>query len=161
MGRKRVHPEIIESELGANPFLTGLEIAVTKKINKVINKFGEEDIREFDLEATPYTKLFQVKDAKVQISELPLRSKELYLYILHAIKGSKDFIWIDRVEYMKEMNIKALNTFKASIRDLALGGYVSRHETITDLLWINPNFFFKGSRINKYKNKLKYKPIIK
>lgn len=158
MGRKRVHPEIIESELGANPFLTGLEIAVTKKINKVINKFGDEDIREYELEATPYTKLFQVKDAKVQVSDLPLRSKELYLHILHAIKGTKDYIWIDRVEYMEAMKIKALNTFKAAVRDLALGGYVCRHETVPDLLWINPHFFFKGSRINKFKNKLKFKP---
>ncbi len=159
MGRKRVTPEIIESELGANPFLSGLEIAVTKKINKVINKFGEEDIREFDLEATPYTKLFQVKDARVQVSDLPLRSKELYLHILHTIKPTKDYIWIDRVSYMGEMRIKALNTFKDAIKELALGGYVSRHESVPDLLWINPHFFFKGSRINKFKSNLKHKEV--
>jgi hypothetical protein len=158
MGRKRVIPVIEEDKLGPNPFEQNLEVWINKRFKKVKNTFGEDDYIETQLEKTPYTKLYEapLPEKATEVDKLPIRSKELYLHILHHIKPGKDWIWIDRVKYMDTMNIKALNTFKDAIGELAVGGYVSKHGIIIDLLWINPHFFFKGSRINKYKNRVRW-----
>jgi hypothetical protein len=158
MGRVRVTPIIEEDKLGPNPFEQNLEVWINKKHKNVLNVYGDKDIIETLLEKTPYTKLYDapLPDKATPVDKLPIRSKELYLHILHNIKRGKDWIWIDRVAYMETMDIKAINTFKDAIGHLATGGYVSKHGLITDLLWINPHFFFKGSRINKFKDKLRW-----
>jgi hypothetical protein len=158
MGRKRVIPVIDEEKLGLNPFEQTLEVWINKKHKKVVNLYGAEDVLETQLEKTPFTKLYDAKlpEDAMPVDLLPIRSKELYLHILHNIKAGKDWIWIDRVKYMEVMKITAINTFKDAIGHLAIGGYVSKHGIITDLLWINPHFFFKGSRINKFKSKIRW-----
>lgn len=160
MGRPRITPDIIEEELGANPFVAALKIQTTKKVTPVVNKFGNDDVKEFELESTPYTKVFQVKNELMPFELLPLRSKELYLFIIHKIPQTKDYLWIDRVKYMSGMKIKSVNTFKEAVSRLALGGYVAKHDLIQDLLWINPQYFFKGSRINKFKDNVYVKAKI-
>jgi len=158
MGRKRVLPVIEEDKLGPNPFEQNLEVWINKKFKKVTNVYGDEDYLETQLEKTAYTKLYDAplpKDA-TPVDSLPIRSKELYLHILHNISYGKDWIWIDRVKYMEAMGISAINTFKDAVGHLSVGGYVSKHGIIPDLLWINPHFFFKGSRINKFKDKVRW-----
>ncbi len=57
---------------------------------------------------------------------------------------------------MKEANITSINTYKKGLNDLIRYGVVSQ-TTIKDTFWINPEFFFKGSRTGKYPDKiLKY-----
>lgn len=158
---------IVEPDLkkaGLNPFTIGLTIYTYKKQKKVLNKFKEEDVKEFDLEATPYTKVFEVNGTRKQVSDLPIRSKELYLYLIHAVKVGQDCIFIDRVSYMKMMGIKSLNTFKQAITGLCAGLYTQRHsdlDNFRDVLWINPHYFFKGSRINKYPDQVIIKKVVK
>lgn len=158
MGRKRVLPIIEEDKLGPNPFEQNLEVWINRKYKKVKNTFGEDDYVETILEKTPYTKLYDspLPEKATPVDELPIRSKELYLHILHNIKPGKDWIWIDRVKYMEAMKISSINTFKDAVGSLSVGGYISKHGIIVDLLWINPHFFFKGSRVNKFKNQVRW-----
>lgn len=141
---------VVEDDMGINPFTKNLEIYATKRAAKLLNKFGDEDIKETELEATPYTKVFEVEGAKGQLYDLPVRSKELYLYLIHAIKSAHDYLVINKEEYMKKMGITSVNTYKSALRGLSDAGYVTKHTSIKDVLWINPHYFFKGSRLNKY-----------
>lgn len=161
MARKKVKPDLNSENIGINPFASNLTIYTTKKEHKVLNKFGNEDIKEFELEAIPYTKVFEVEGAKKQIHELPIRSKELYLYLIHAIKSAQDYIWIDKVAYMKQMGIKSINTYKDAVFGLTDNVYISEHSRFKDVFWINPHYFFKGSRINKYPKSVVLKSKIK
>lgn len=160
MARKKEKPNLSIENIGINPFTSGLEIYAIKKQRKVKNKFDVDDVLENVLEAAPYTKVFEVSGATKQVCDLPIRAKELYLYLIHAIAGKQDCIWIDRVAYMNKMGIRSVNTFKQAVIDLAWGDYVAPHVKFVDVLWINPHFFFKGSRMNKYPNKVIIKKVI-
>lgn len=161
MGRKKLKIEIDESTMGVNPFIENFEIYVTKKTSKVINAIGYITVKDFDLEKTPYTKIFEVEGAKKQVCDLPIRSKELYLYFIHSIKGAKDYLRIDKDAYMKQMGIKSVNTYKEAIKGLSDNSYIYPHYSLRDVYWINPHFFFKGSRITKYPDAVKYNKTIK
>jgi len=161
MARERKKPDFDKINVGINIFISGLSIAITKKRTEVINKYGDPDIIETDLEATVYTKVFMVEAAKKQMASLPIRSKELYLFLIHALPSATDYIWIDRDIYMKDMNIKSLNTYKAAVDGLCGNLYIAPHHKLKDVYWINPHFFFKGSRIMKYKHNLLFKEKVK
>jgi hypothetical protein len=150
MPRLKKKPDFTVEDLGVNPFVDGLTIFVTKKTHKVLNKYLVEDVKEFDLETVPYTKVFEVGGDRKQVSELPIRSKELYLFLIHTVKSAQDYVWIDRDAYMKIMGISSVNTYKVAVRGLSDGLYIYPHYKLRDVYWINPHFFFKGSRINKY-----------
>lgn len=140
------------ANLGRNPFLNTLQIPVTLKVHKVINKYGDNDVKEFEFEKTPYTKVFEIAGAKKLVNAFPVRAKELYLYIIQSIESAQDYLWIDRHAYMKLMDIKSVNTYKQAVSHLWLTNFIYPHGSIQDVFWINPQFFFKGSRINKFKN---------
>lgn len=157
---ERKKPDLSKGVIGINPFSQGLEIFITKRVKKTFNKFGDEDVKEVEYEATPYTKVFGVEGARKQVCELPLRGKELYLDIIHAIQSAQDIIWIDRDDYMRRMRITSLNTYKSAVRGLCDNAYIMKHQAIKDAFWINPHFFFKGSRLSKYPNKIFVKNLI-
>lgn len=161
MSRVKKQVELTPDLIGINPFTPNLEIYTTKREYKVLNKFKEEDIKEVEYEATPYTKVFEVEGGKKQILELPIRSKEMYLYLIHAVKPAQDYIMIDREDYMAKMGIGSVNTFKAALKGLFEAAYLDKHNTIKDLYWINPHYFFKGNRLSKYPKNVKIKRHIK
>lgn len=144
----------VSDGMGINPFIGNLSIYVTRRKQGVINKFGDEDIKEYDLEVMPYTKVFDIAGDVKQICELPIRSQQMYLYLIHSLKSAQDYVCIDRVKYMKQMKIGSVNTFKVAIRGLSSGSYIYPHYKIRDVYWINPHYFFRGSRINKYPDNL-------
>lgn len=150
MEREKKRPELNAEVLGVNPFVEGLQIYVTKKAYKVLNKFEQVDEKQYELESTPYTKVFDVVGDRKQVSDLPIRSKELYLFLIHSIRAAHDYIWIDRHAYMAQMGITSVNTYKSAIKGLSENLYIYPHYKIKDVFWINPHYFFKGSRINKY-----------
>jgi len=158
MGRLKIRPEIDESKLGLNPLIGDedykLRIPARKKSRNVINKFKEPDVKEIYIEATPFTKVFDVTGGKDNMMNLPIRSKELLLYVMYYIDVGCEYIWINRQEYMKNNGIKSVNTFKKAIEDLSIRRYVCPHIKIKDLLWINPYYFFKGDRLGKYPNNI-------
>jgi hypothetical protein len=154
MVMKRKKPDFDNINMGVNPFESGLQIYVNKKYKKVVNKFEEKDEQEYEYEATPYTKVFDVPGDKKSVVDLPIRCKELYLYLIHSLIPAQDYLWIDKTAYMKKMGIRSINTYKEAVNGLCDAGYVSKHARLANVLWINPYHFFKGSRINKYPTKV-------
>lgn len=152
--KEKNKPDLSKESLGINPFSEWLEVLVTKRLKSTINKFGEEDFKEIEFEATPYTKIFGVECARKQVCELPIRSKEMYLDMIHAVISGQDALWIDRDDYMSRMNITSINTYKAAIVGLTKNAYIAKHDTLKDVFWINPKYFFRGSRLNKYPKRI-------
>lgn len=155
MTRIKKRPDL--HSVGNNPFNEGLIVEVNKKVYDVINKFGNGDAIVYSMESTPYTKVFEVAGAKKRVMELPVRSKELLLYFMHSIDSGMDVLWIDRVGYMKAYGIKSVNTFKDAVRALSDSLFIYPHASIKDVYWINPHYFFKGNRVTKYKEKVRFK----
>lgn len=154
MVMKRKKPDFKNEKMGDNPFVNGLEIYTNKKFKKVTNKYDERDEQEFEYEATPYTKVFDVPNDKKNIIDLPIRCKELYLYLIHSLTAAEDYLWIDKKVYMAHMGIKSLNTYKDAVNGLCESSYIAKHTRLANVFWINPYYFFKGSRINKYPKKV-------
>lgn len=143
------------SMLGVNPFTKSLSIPVNRLYKKVVNKFGNPDFEVRDLEATKYTRVFEVRGYKDKMVALPIRSKEMLLWLIHNIDVAVDFIRIDRVDYMKKHKIKSLNTFKDAAKELSgEDKYImpceGKPSEVKDVYWINPYYFFKGNRALKY-----------
>lgn len=155
MGRVKKRPDL--ENAGINPFTSDLIIKVNKKHYNVMNKFDNPDKLEFTLEATPYCKVFEIAGCKQKMIDLPIRAKELLLYLIHSIDGAMDIIWIPRTGYMESNSIRSVNTFKEAVKALADQLYIYPHASLKDVYWINPNYFFKGDRIRKYPNNVRIK----
>lgn len=151
---KRGKPDFNNERMGDNPFINGLEIYVNKKFRKVMNKYELPDEQEFGYEATPFTKVFDVPSDRQNIIDLPIRCKELYLFLIHILTPAQDYLWIDKKAYMGHMGIKSLNTYKEAVNGLCESGYIAKHTRLANTFWINPYYFYKGSRLNKYPNRV-------
>lgn len=161
-GRPKVKPDIDESKLGLNPLIDEeghkLIIPVNKGSYEVErNKFGDPDKKEFLYESTPFTKVYEVAGFKDMTKELPVRAKELLLYIIMYVESGHEWVWINRKSYMADNGIKSVNTFKTAVEELAKRRYICPHVKIKDLLWINPKHLFKGDRIAKYPKNIRVK----
>lgn len=153
MIKRSKKPEEFEVvDLGLNPLLIGLCIKVGSKIRKRNKDEPDVDIK---IEASPYLKLFEIAGAKAKMNDLSPRGKELLLHVMYSLRSGEDFMWLNRSEYMKSMGMSSVNTFKDAVKDLSASGYIMPHERLKDVIWINPQYFFKGNRINKYPNNLK------
>jgi hypothetical protein len=157
MPRERKKPDLSPEVVGLNPLAETLEIEASKKAYQVKNKFGDADEIRYELEAQPYTKVYAVKGGRKSVDDLELRSKELYLYLLYNLDTGQDVVWLDREWYMERMRIKSVNTYKDAIRGLCEGLFIYPHSSLKDVYWINPAYFFRGSRLSKYPSKVKYK----
>lgn len=144
-----------EKGLGLNPFVADLTIMVRRHEKAVINKYDNPDVLERDYDQLKYCKVFHTTDARGRVVGLQLRSKELYLYLIHNVDATKDYIFIDKGAYMTSHGIKSINTFKQAVRDLSAHLYIHPHATLKNLYWINPQYFFNGSRLAKYPDRVR------
>lgn len=153
MGRTKLKPDLNNDNVGKNPFENTLEVRVRKGFNKRI-KNGKEVREVWEAEYDPYTKVFEIKGYKALMQSLSIRSKEMLLFLIHSIVGGQDWIWINRSEYMKGNNIGSVNTYKKALLELCEKGYICPHSK-TDVYWINPQVFFKGNRIAKFRDNVR------
>lgn len=149
-------PEYDDESLGVNPLSTGLVIPITKR-HKTVEKNNILVDEEHRIEVTKFTKIFEFVDDKYDSITMPIRCKEMLLYIIMSMESSKDYLWIDKVSYMANMGIKSPHTWRKTVKWLQFKNYIAKHTTIKDFWWINPKFIFKGNRIVKYPNNLKTK----
>lgn len=149
----------IDEMLGVNPFIQSLEIIVSAVPLKDVYEKAEDGIilrKEIALESIPYVKLYQTVDRREIVMNLSDKAQRLLLWIMFNLKPSKDYIYINTKRYMTKNNIKAPNTFINAKKELIRYGLIST-TVIQQYYWINPDFFFNGSRINKFKKNLKFK----
>lgn len=151
-------PKYEHKDLGPNPFRETLIVPVNEVIYK--NQFKEigglmtNVVAE--LEVTKYSRVYIPSKLRKIVSSLPSRAKELVLWIIYELESGQEEIWINRERYMKE-NKTSLNTYKAGLMEVLKSGIL--YQTLVNgVYWINPNYFWRGSRVNTFpKNVVKTK----
>lgn len=143
--------KLTEKDLGINPFTETLKIEVRKLVVPHCYK-REGDLfipLTKQLEKATITKFYNTAESRLLINKLPLRSKELLLWVMHEIEYGKDWIQINKERYMLECCITAIDTYKNAVKELVK--YKLLNITVVkDVYWINPSLYFKGDRVEKY-----------
>lgn len=152
---RALKPQFQEEELGINPFIQNLEILV-RTVDREGEYRKEDDVLvpvTFELEYLPSSKIYCDAIRRKIISNCGPNSVKLFMWIVYDIKYGEDFIWLNKTRYMEETSTSK-NTLVKAINELHR--YCIINPTIIkDVYWINPDFFFKGSRVNKYPDKVK------
>lgn len=130
------------------------------KINEYINEKNINDIVSsycnFLFNDSNYTKIYTCSKNRKHIMKLSTRAKELYLWLIYELEKNEDYVWINVDRYMEECDISSTTTYQNTIKDLQKFGVICP-TVVKDVYWINPLFFFNGSRIEKYPTKVKTK----
>lgn len=156
--QKYKKPKFRYSDLGKNPCANSLEIPVrTLTMKHQFVKDKEDDMLvnvEVVVETTPSVHLYVTAERRKLVAALSTSAKELYLWIMFEIESGEDALWINKDRFMEE-NSTSLNTYKKSVEELVRYAFIA-FTVVKDVYWINPDFFFKGKRIDKYPTKIKH-----
>lgn len=82
-------------------------------------------------------------------NEMPLRSKEMFIWLLGRVRSGDDLVVINRRKYMEKMGIKSLPTVNVAINGLLSADVLGR-SNVRGVYFINPVHFFRGSRVSKW-----------
>jgi hypothetical protein len=141
------------SELVNNPFVSEDFIISVRKITvEKCYKLDKEGLLlpvERELEQDNNIKIYTKFEHRIILSEMSSKGQRLFLHILYELEYGVDYIALNKGRYMSENKISSINTYKESIRELTVN-LVIIESTIKGVFWINPRFFFAGSRIKKY-----------
>lgn len=164
---RSLKPEIDVSKLGKNPFIDDLVITVNKLA--LADKYTADKVRlddgSLDVIYTPayanaesddMVKMYCCATNRKELGGLSSRAKELYLFMAYCVDYNEDWIWVNRAMYMKENSISAPNTY-LNARNELVDKKVIQVTIKKDVFHINPKYFFKGNRINKYGKQVKFK----
>lgn len=152
-------PNIDEKNLPKNPFSNSLTIPVVGKVLEDHYKI-KDDVKlpyEIELEYTRFFKVYSTKAHRMIVNNLQPSTKELFLWLMYTIEYGEDYVWINKKRYMEECSV-SLNTYKKSIKEMIRYGLIVPMGLYDNTYWINPDFFFKGSRVNKYPDKVQRVP---
>jgi hypothetical protein len=165
MARPRIKPEFTEKDLGKHPLLDSnfvinyKALSVSKKYVELESIKSSDGIVEignvvknevsFTVDADSFTKVFNKSAYRIHMMSLSSRAKELCFWLIYELDCGKDYIWLNKKRYMTECNV-SLNTMLAAIKDL-VRDVILIPSAVKDVYWINPLFFFNGSRLEKYK----------
>jgi hypothetical protein len=144
---------IDQSLLGKNPFVNSLSIPVNKIKGK--NYVMDDDVlvkEIIELEATRFTKIFVSSERRKIVNDLSSCSQRLFLWLIFEIDEGCDWVYINKDRYLKEQNL-SYNTYTKARDELIRYGFISP-TVIKDVFWINPDMFFQGNRIKKYRDKI-------
>lgn len=153
--------EIDESKLTNNPLAQGLKIPVTRIYDDKRLKPDRDGIMLpifHHLERQQCVKIYYTPKLKKALIKLSPGAKDLFTFILTSLESSIDYVILDKEKYMHTYKISSVNTFKKAVSELCINAFIYRTEQYPkDVFWINPNFYFCGSRVNKYPNNLSLK----
>lgn len=150
--------ELNPDSLGKNPFIDSLVIKVNRmpvsgqyKATKEIAADGKPMMLpvEIEIESDTHCKVYNDSKRRKLMVELSKPGKELFLWLIYEVEGGKDYVWINKVRYLKENGIRSPNTYRAAITNLIFNGYIVK-TLASDVYWINPSLFFNGSRKGKF-----------
>jgi hypothetical protein len=164
VGRKKIYDETL---LVNNPFVESPDFALNVRsfLNKeqyvnvkdisdgVITALPNTITTKFLIEQEPYVKVYNRKGYYLHVATLAHTTKSLYLYILYHLQQGKDYIHLNPAKVMEQIMVKDITTYRKCLQDLTIHMFVTP-TLCEDVFWINPVFFFNGSRIEKYKHKI-------
>lgn len=151
--------EIDEKKMGPNPFSQELTVYANKVQDTGIWIIDEDDIKtpaHHLVERDKATRVYHTAGAKERVMALSAGALRMYVYIMHTLDGTKDYVRVTPETYNKKVEKGSLNTYKRAIEELIRYGYI----TLTiykGVYWVNPGIMFAGNRINKYPDKVKIK----
>jgi hypothetical protein len=146
------------SVVWGNPLIDGGILKGSLTTNKMTSpmRIGDgEDMVELEggymlLENQDYARLFSSTENRELLASLSPRGAHLLLWLMVKVIKKHDLIWIDRHQYMKDAGISRQETYMNAVSDLAISKVLSKAPKFTDMYFINPHVFFKGSRLMKY-----------
>jgi len=156
LGKRKVRtPELVD--MGINPF-NDRDFVITTNVARTRDKFVTDGgfliPSYYDMENEHIVKVYTSVANRKIIALLSANSLRLFMWIIYEVKYGRDLIWINKKRYMEEAQISSRTTYARSVAEL------TRYELIKlsnekEVYWINPRYFFKGSRLKKYSNKIK------
>lgn len=113
------------------------------------------------VEREPAAKVYQSPENRKIVSNLSNNAKCLLIHIIYRLEPGQDEITLNINNYMAENKINSINTVKAAITELHQNKIIYQPTQTAKryTIYINPNFFFSGSRIKAFPENVKlYKP---
>ena len=139
-----------------NPFLDGFVINVNEGISKTMFKLDADGnyVRFVSLyDSQRSVRAFVSKESRLKKMALGVNAMKLLVWIQEELDYSKSWVWIDAVRYRREAKVKSLTTLRTAINELVEAEFIERHEK-TEQYWINPAYYFCGSRVKQFKDNL-------
>lgn len=153
--------EFDESKLLNNPFTYSLVIPTTKVVSDKFRYIPPEAQNEegafiqdtFHIEQTQSVRMYYCPGCKTFVYNLSDKAQRLYLYILYNLERKKDYIQINREDYMKKNNVKSNTTYLAALEELIRYSFIGNTMYKT-VYWTNPFLFSSSDRISKYPDRI-------
>jgi hypothetical protein len=136
VGRKKIYDEAL---LVNNPFVESPDFALN--VRSFLNK--EQYVNVKDISDGVITALPNTITTKFLIEQEP--------YV--KVYNRKGYIHLNPAKVMEQIMVKDITTYRKCLQDLTIHMFVTP-TLCEDVFWINPVFFFNGSRIEKYKHKI-------
>ena len=148
-----------ESKLVNNPFTYSLVIPTTKVVSDRFKYLppeieGEEGVfvkDTFQIEKTQSVRMYYCPGCKAMVYNLSDKAQRLFLYILYNLERKKDYVQINRENYMNKNNVKSNTTYLAAVEELIRYGFIGNTMYKT-VFWTNPFLFSSSDRLSMYPN---------
>ena len=159
---KKVDRILLES---VNPFTNELTIQVSELTNKHkyvnVNSVSDGIITEapnilnitYLVDKSDKCQIFTKSGLRLHINSLSKNAKSVFIWIIYELEDSQDWLWINKTRYKSECGGN-FTDLKKGIEELTISGIITP-TVVLDAYWINPLFFFNGSRVKKYPSNLK------
>ena len=144
--------EQIENRLPENPFTRTLVVPVSTTYNftaYVKNADGLRVPKPIYPDKSPHVKVFRDRDGADKVFELSECAKCLYLYILYSLESGRDWIMLNGKPYADRTGVKARGTLAKAKEELWKAHFIEP-TAIRSVYFINPAYFFAGSRSVKF-----------
>ena len=153
-----------ESKLINNPFTYSLLIPATKMLSDAFKLLpaemeGEEGtlIRDtFLIERTQSVRMYYCPGCKLMVYNLSDKAQRLYLYLLYNLERKRDYVQINKEDYMKKNNVKSNTTYLGAVEELTRYGFIGNTMYKT-VYWTNPFLFSSSDRIAMYPDRVEEK----
>lgn len=153
-----------ESKLVNNPFTYSLVIPTTKIVSDKFkylpaDVYGQDGVfmkDTFHIEKTQSARIYYCPGCKAMVYNLSDRAQRLYLYILYNLIRKKDYIQINKEDYMNKNGVKSNTTYLAALEELIRYGFIGNTMYKT-VYWTNPFLFSSSDRISKYPDNIEVK----
>ena len=165
MGRRNISNAIHEiSSFNDNPFAIEEGFAIHVNNKTVYKKLpsGETFSYEIQLEASPHTKLYFSSKLKSDLEKASANANKIFNFVTLRLKHGEDIIYLPKQKFMALIKVKSLKTYYSVIAELEQMKFFKRiyqkgqkDKSTLDFYWINPLIAFRGSRKNKYDDKIK------
>lgn len=155
---RELKPDLSEEKVGLNPLSNSLVLRI-RKIPSGSYKPDKEGILmpvEIEYEQAELYKAFCNRETRLVLAQMKYRELQLWQWIMQTIDYGQDVIWIDVKRYKRECGIKDDKTFRMAVMGLAKCLFIAPCMAYKNTYFINPACGFKGSRANKYPDKINH-----